>query len=228
MTGSKNAPDRDPERLVRDYADLVLRVCYTYLRSTADAEDVCQDTLVKLICRDEPYRDPGHERPDLPSQRIKIEIASIPSYDVVPRLLSVNYPELPQSFANMLIRCESTDEILADKLISFANATHTPRYRDLWDIPWIIGTCGWHVAEVAGMVRRKHRDYGCVPQLPELLESGRARSVDLATSEEFVRQMQRFVPLNAFEATLGRKGYVEALAVRIEEAYAATIREIQS
>ena len=62
MTGSRNAPDRDPERLVRDYADLVLRVCYTYLRSTADAEDVCQDTLVKLICRDEPFRDPGHER----------------------------------------------------------------------------------------------------------------------------------------------------------------------
>ena len=25
----RNAPDRDPERLVRDYADLVLRVCYT-------------------------------------------------------------------------------------------------------------------------------------------------------------------------------------------------------
>ncbi|MCR8908665.1 MULTISPECIES: sigma-70 family RNA polymerase sigma factor [Atopobiaceae] len=58
----RNAPDRDPERLVRDYADLVLRVCYTYLRSTADAEDVCQDTLVKLICREEPFRDLGHER----------------------------------------------------------------------------------------------------------------------------------------------------------------------
>ena len=58
----RNALDHDPERLVRDYADLVLRVCYTYLHSTADAEDVCQDTLVKLICRDEPFRDPGHER----------------------------------------------------------------------------------------------------------------------------------------------------------------------
>lgn len=62
MTGPRNAPDRDPERLVRDYADLVLRVCYTYLRSTADAEDVCQDTLVKLILRDEPFHDSGHER----------------------------------------------------------------------------------------------------------------------------------------------------------------------
>ena len=62
MTGPRNAPDRDPERLVRDYADLVLRVYYTYLRSTADAEDVCQDTLVKLILHDEPFHDPGHER----------------------------------------------------------------------------------------------------------------------------------------------------------------------
>ena len=58
----RNALDREPERLVREYADLVLRVCYTYLRSTADAEDVCQDTLVKLLLHDEPFRDPGHER----------------------------------------------------------------------------------------------------------------------------------------------------------------------
>ncbi len=62
MACSHSVPDRDPERLVRDYADLVLRVCYTYLHSTADAEDVCQDTLVKLIYRDEPFRDSGHER----------------------------------------------------------------------------------------------------------------------------------------------------------------------
>ena len=62
MPGSKSALDRDPERLVRAYADLVLRVCYTYLRSTADAEDVCQDTLVKLLLREESFHDPGHER----------------------------------------------------------------------------------------------------------------------------------------------------------------------
>lgn len=62
MACSHSVPDRDPERLVRDYADLVLRVCYTYLRSTADAEDVCQDTLVKLLLHDEPFHDPGHER----------------------------------------------------------------------------------------------------------------------------------------------------------------------
>ena len=62
MTTVPAVPDRDPERLVRAYADLVLRVCYTYLRSTADAEDVCQDTLIKLVCREEPFRSLDHER----------------------------------------------------------------------------------------------------------------------------------------------------------------------
>lgn len=62
MEEPRPAPDRDPERLVRAYADLILRVCYTYLRSTADAEDICQDTLVKLLLREEPFRDQDHER----------------------------------------------------------------------------------------------------------------------------------------------------------------------
>ncbi len=170
--------------------------------------------------------DTAPERPDLPSQRIKIEIARIPSYDAAPRFLSINYPELPQSFANMLIRCQSTDEILADKLISFANSSQTPRYRDLWDIPWIIGNRGWHVDEVARMVKLKHGDYGCVLQLPELLASGGERAAALATSHEFAQQMQRFIPRSSYDATLGRPGYAEALAIRIKETYGAVMREL--
>ena len=62
MSAPKRRPCKEPERLVQTYADLVMRVCYTYLRSTADAEDVCQETLLKLICRKEPFNDSGHER----------------------------------------------------------------------------------------------------------------------------------------------------------------------
>ncbi|MEE0845869.1 MAG: sigma-70 family RNA polymerase sigma factor [Eggerthellaceae bacterium] len=62
MPHQTDALCREPERLVREYADLVLRVCYTYLRTTADAEDVCQDTLLKLICRKDPFNGPDHER----------------------------------------------------------------------------------------------------------------------------------------------------------------------
>ncbi len=49
-------------RLVNDYADLILRLSYTYLGSTADAEDVCQEVLLKLLGRAEGFEGPEHER----------------------------------------------------------------------------------------------------------------------------------------------------------------------
>ena len=33
----------DAERLVQTYSDLILRLAYTYLKSTHDAEDICQN-----------------------------------------------------------------------------------------------------------------------------------------------------------------------------------------
>ena len=67
MTATKrldahHPPDSDPERLVRAYADLILRLSYTYLKSTQDAEDICQDVLVKRLKRTEPFQSFEHER----------------------------------------------------------------------------------------------------------------------------------------------------------------------
>ena len=170
--------------------------------------------------------DTAPEHPDLPSQRIKIKIARIPSYDTSMRFLTINYPELPRAFSNMLIRCQSANEILADKLISFANSPATPRYRDLWDIPWIVGNYGWHADEVAQMVNLKHADYGCSQSLTELLESGRARALALVTSREFADQMARFIPREAFEKTVGAPGYADALASRIGETYSVVKQKL--
>lgn len=52
----------DPARLVNEYSDLILRVSYTYLRNTADAEDICQDILLKMIERNLEFRSAEHER----------------------------------------------------------------------------------------------------------------------------------------------------------------------
>ena len=53
---------RRAERLVNAYADLILRVAYTYLGSRADAEDVCQEVLMRLLRRREPFESADHER----------------------------------------------------------------------------------------------------------------------------------------------------------------------
>lgn len=58
----RRQPDLDPERLVRAYADLILRLSYTYLKSTQDAEDICQDVLLKRLKRTEPFQNLEHER----------------------------------------------------------------------------------------------------------------------------------------------------------------------
>lgn len=50
------------DRLVDTYADIILRLCYTYLHSTADAEDLCQNVLLKLMERKKPFVNEEHEK----------------------------------------------------------------------------------------------------------------------------------------------------------------------
>lgn len=49
-------------RLVETYTPLIMRIGYTYLHSKEDAEDLCQETLVKLVGRGEAFVDADHEK----------------------------------------------------------------------------------------------------------------------------------------------------------------------
>jgi RNA polymerase sigma factor (sigma-70 family) len=50
------------ERLVADYADTILRMSYTYLKNTADAQDVCQEVLIKLMQEERTFESAEHEK----------------------------------------------------------------------------------------------------------------------------------------------------------------------
>lgn len=52
----------EAEQLVEAYSDLILRLSYTYLQSTHDAKDICQDVLLKLITREEAFENAEHEK----------------------------------------------------------------------------------------------------------------------------------------------------------------------
>lgn len=54
--------EAEANRLVETYADTILRVSYTYLHSTQDAEDICQDALLKALNRAERFESAEHER----------------------------------------------------------------------------------------------------------------------------------------------------------------------
>ncbi len=54
--------EREAERLVGAYADLILRLSYTYLKSTQDAEDICQTVFLKLLTSGKTFESPEHEK----------------------------------------------------------------------------------------------------------------------------------------------------------------------
>ena len=53
---------QEAERLVNTYADLILRLSYTYLKSTDDAQDICQTVFLKLLQKPQAFSSPEHEK----------------------------------------------------------------------------------------------------------------------------------------------------------------------
>lgn len=54
--------EAEANRLVATYADTILRVSYTYLHNTQDAEDICQEVLLKTLGRAKSFESGDHER----------------------------------------------------------------------------------------------------------------------------------------------------------------------
>ncbi|WP_298019215.1 RNA polymerase sigma factor [uncultured Dysosmobacter sp.] len=50
------------EYLAQTYADAILRLSYTYLKNTQDAQDICQTVFVKLLTEPRAFESPAHER----------------------------------------------------------------------------------------------------------------------------------------------------------------------
>lgn len=50
------------ERLANTYSDAILRLSYTYLKNTYDAQDICQNVFVKLLTEPREFDSPDHER----------------------------------------------------------------------------------------------------------------------------------------------------------------------
>ncbi len=53
---------QEAERLVTAYSDLILRLSYTWLKSTQDGEDICQTVLLKLLTEGRTFDSPEHEK----------------------------------------------------------------------------------------------------------------------------------------------------------------------
>lgn len=55
-------PNQRAEYLANTYADAILRLSYTYLKNTDDAQDICQTVFVRLLTAPHDFESPDHER----------------------------------------------------------------------------------------------------------------------------------------------------------------------
>ena len=75
-------------------------------------------------------------RPDLPRQKMHIDICAIPSFDTEKRAL-INHYNIIAPTEGLLIPVQSLQETLADKLIALAYRSRRIKPRDVWDVVWI-------------------------------------------------------------------------------------------
>lgn len=54
--------DRDFERIVATYADMLFKISMHYVKNPADAEDIVQQTFLKIIETDSCFSSPTHEK----------------------------------------------------------------------------------------------------------------------------------------------------------------------
>jgi len=52
----------DYERIVRTHMDTIYRIAVSYTKTPADADDIVQQTFVKLLSKKETFADEEHEK----------------------------------------------------------------------------------------------------------------------------------------------------------------------
>ena len=139
-------------------------------------------------------------RRDLPRQRIKLEVASVPAYTKEPRALIRNYDFLPDGYEDLLIMTESLDEIMADKLISLPACQNYVRHRDIWDLRWL----QQKGAEIKpDLVAKKTTDYH-IDGYEDLLQHTINNLPKIVRSGEFKAEMRRFLPDDVWDRTFAK------------------------
>jgi len=162
-------------------------------------------------------------RPDIPRQRIKFQVANVPSYSAVPRALNINYDFLPDGYGDTLIMTETLEELMADKLVSLVNSNRFIedasiesgfiRYRDIWDLRWLQQKGAKPNLE---WVANKVRDYG-IQNYPEKVSGLRSQLPSIIRGDRFRQEMTRFLSQDAIGRTFDRPAFSDFLVAQIDE-----------
>lgn len=144
-------------------------------------------------------------RPDLPRQKIHIDVCAIPSFDLEKRPL-INHYDVVVPTEGLLIPVQSLKETLADKFIALAYRARRIKPRDVWDIVWIaqrgVGVSAELVDEKLAARSKTRVDFTQTleAQVNRLLEADEVQN-------DFYAELSRFVPSQIKARTLDNPEY---------------------
>ena len=155
------------------------------------------------------------QQPNLPLQRIHIDICAVPSYDRQPMLLRNHYG-VEMGTSGLIIQAQSREEILADKMVAFALRPNRIKNRDLWDIGWLKQQ---NITLPSDLVWKKvadhHKSSGVFTQ--SLSERVKLLTKDLQVHQRFIHEMKRFLPPKVVTDTVSKDEFWTYLIGLVKE-----------
>jgi hypothetical protein len=144
-------------------------------------------------------------RPDLPRQKMHIDVCAIPSFDIEKRPL-INHYNIVVPTEGILVPVQSLQEMLADKLIALAYRARPIKPRDIWDIVWIKqrGTNLSKILVEKKLIARQKQTEDFRQALS--VQLGKLMSED-EVRDDFNMEMSRFIPKQTKERTLDNPEY---------------------
>lgn len=139
-------------------------------------------------------------RPDLPSQKMHIDICALPSFEREFRP-AIDHYNIQSPIIGLPIPVQSKEEILADKMVAFAFRARRIKPRDVWDIAWLKQG---NVEQNAQLISQKLEVRNkTISEYAELTTKHAAMlKNDLSTQKDFAQEMSRFLPRDIAENTL--------------------------
>jgi predicted nucleotidyltransferase component of viral defense system len=154
-------------------------------------------------------------RKDLPAQRIHLDIRAIPSHDPRPMMLRNPYG-VDLGTSGLILRAQSREEILADKIVALAFRENRIKNRDLWDIGWLVQQ---GVELPVALIPLKVRDHRRAAEefvglLRDRLSTLRTEAV---VRTDFIKEMRRFLPAATIRETIEKPAYWEYLIQVVDD-----------
>ena len=160
---------------------------------------------------------------DLPHQKIRLEVANVPSYSKKTKALRLNYSSLQAGLGTVLVNCETEEEILTDKIVALCLRKFI-RARDLWDIV-MLDQQGLVFNE--GWLYKKFDDYKSVRKPFQCLGQRLIELPSYWDSGRFENEMRRFLPREKIQNTFDQKNFMPYFTETITALLKKTLTRIE-